>query len=259
MRDEIILTESILEGAERINALKSKSVRSDRMGCFYGLWGLGKTTFVEWVFSNTVCFYVRAMAAWTRSPNMMVEDCLKAYRVEAVGRLKQDVRELSAVMRRHGAPFLVDEADRVARKSLLIEIIRDLHDVSRVPVILIGQETLFTILQRRDLGATFSRMSEVFEFKPLSIADIQKAASKLCDLDCDGQVGDFIRTATLGDFRLLNILLTRAENLCSINGAKAITLKTAREAAKSLPNPEERARWTVGETPKKKGQSLRVA
>ncbi|MEW6666225.1 MAG: AAA family ATPase [Thermodesulfobacteriota bacterium] len=247
MRDEIILTENILEGTDRINALKSQPARSDRMGLFYGLWGRGKSTFVEWTFSNMLVFYVRAMAAWVRSVNMMVEDILKAYRVEAVGNLKRDLRELVTVMKRQGAPLLIDEADRVCRKSLLIEIIRDLHDMARVPVILIGQENLFNVLQRKDMGACFSRMTEVFEFKPLTINDIQQAAKILCGLECGEKVGDFIRTATLGDFRLLNMFLTRAERLCLTNKTPEITLRAAKEAAKILPNPEERARWAASE------------
>lgn len=141
-------------------------------------------------------------------------------------------------MKRYDAPLFIDEADRIAKKSILIETVRDLHDLARIPIILVGSENLIDLLKRKDLGPVFSRVTEILEFQPLSVADIQEAAKTLCHLECHTKVASFIRTATLGDFRLLNTFLMRVENLCNMNGLNEITMSTAKEAAKAVPNLE---------------------
>lgn len=239
MRDEIILTDNMTSFALMVQALMGKPGRIDRMGLVYGKWGLGKSTTMEWFYTHNPCFHIRAWAAWSRSVNMMVEDLLRCYRVEAAGRLKQDLRELVSVIKKYRLPLFIDEADRVVRRSILIETIRDIHDMSRIPIILIGQENIINLLQRRDLGQVFSRITEVVEYKPLSAQDIQNISKKLCGLECSTKVASSIRYITLGDFRLVNALLTRAEGVCSLNDKSEITLPIVKEAAKVLPNPDE--------------------
>ena len=239
MKDKIYITENISNAVSGVEALKSKSSRSDKVGLFYGLPGLGKSTFLLFYYTNNPCFYVRAWAAWSRSINMMVEDLLKCYRVEARGRLKQDLRELVVVMKRSPLPLFIDEADRVVRKTILIETIRDLADITRIPIVLIGQEQIINLLQRKDLGHVFSRISEIVEFKPLTVEDVKDISTELCELECGFEVASFVRTVTLGDFRLLNVFLTKAEVLCMLNKTHEITLPIAKEASKILPSHDD--------------------
>ena len=239
MRDKIVITGNITKFVAVVDSLMTKPARSDRMGLIVGKWGLGKSTSLEWFYSNNPCFYVRAWAAWSRSINMMVEDLLKSYRVEARGRLKQDLRELVLIVKKNRVPLFIDEADRVVRKSILIETIRDIHDLTRVPIILIGQEHILNLLQRKDLGHVFSRITEIAEFKPLTAQNIQDISRELCDFECSLKVASLVRTVTLGDFRLVNAFLTKAETLCTLNKTNEISLAIAKEASKILPSPDD--------------------
>lgn len=247
MKDKIVITSNMVEGVSVVEDLISKPKKADRMGLIYGQWGLGKTTFMEWFFANNLCFHVRALEAWGRSVNMMVEDILKVYRVAPRGRLKHDLPELSRTMEKQGHPLFIDEADRVVRKVGLIEFIRDLHDISRVPIILIGGDNIINLLSRRDLGPVMSRITGICEFNSLSGQDIQSIAGDLCELKCDKKVTSFIRTVTLGDFRLLNALLLRAEKLCSLNKTDQISMSIARESSKAMPHPDDAKRVLEGE------------
>lgn len=238
MKDKIVLTQNMIGFANLVENLIHKPERMDRMGLIHGKWGLGKTTALEWYYTNNLCFYVRSMAAWGRSVNMMIEDILNCYRVKPRGRLKQDVRELVVVAKKHRAPLFIDEANRVARKSVLIETIRDVHDLARIPVVLVGQEDIINLLKRHDLMPVFSRITEVFEFKELSIQDIQHISSELCELNCSEKVASYIRTVCLGDFRLVNAMLMKAEELCALNKTSEITPKIAKEAAYAMPDSD---------------------
>lgn len=239
MKDKIVLTDNMTHLVAGVEALVNKPERSDRIALIYGKWGHGKTTGVEWYFTHNPSFFQRSMAAWTRSPNMMLEDLLKAYRVEARGRFKSDIRELIRVAKRHRLPLFIDEADRVVRKSILIETIRDLHDIARIPIILIGQENIINLLQRRDLGQVFSRITEIIEFQELNTRDIQNVSSELCNLECSSKVASYIHTVTIGDFRLLNALLTKAESLCAFNKTSEITLSIAKAASSAMPHIDD--------------------
>ena len=238
MKDKIVLTQNFAGFASVVENLINKSERMDRIGLIHGKWGLGKTTALEWYYTNNHCFYVRSMAAWGRSVTMMVEDILTVYRVEPRGRLKEDVRELIRVAKKHRAPLFIDEANRIVRKSILVETIRDVHDFSRIPIILIGQENIINLLKRRDLGPVFSRVTEIYEFEKLTAQDVMHISKELCDLMCDIKVANFIRTVSLGDFRLVTALLVRVEELCKLNKVSEITFSIAKEAASAMPDRE---------------------
>jgi hypothetical protein len=170
---------------------------------------------------------------------MMLEDMLLAFRVQPVRTVKENLRELVRTLRKHGVVFFIDEADRVVRKSLLVETVRDLADISKVPIVLVGQESIYNSLQRNELGNFFSRITEAVEFSPLSAKDIQGIAKELCGLKCDAEVGGLIRTITLGDFRLVNALLVRLEKVCLINNKAEVSTKMVKEVTKGMPNPEQ--------------------
>lgn len=239
MKDKIVLTEIITRFLIMMKAITSKSARSDLIGLAFGRFGSGKSTSIEYYHAHYPCFYVRAWAAWSRSLCMFLEDCLRSYRVEPVGRVKQDLRELVRVMKKHGFPFFIDEADRVVRKSILVETVRDLADITKVPVILVGQNEIYSSLQRNDLGNFFSRVSEIQEFTPLSARDVAMIARELSDLRCNQEPATLIRTLTIGDFRLVNMLLGKIEELCRLNNKNEITVGLIKEVARGLPNLED--------------------
>ncbi len=239
MKDKIVLTSNMTSFVSMLETLIDKPERMDRMSLAYGNAGFGKTTTKQWYYTNHRCYQVRSMAAWGRSPNMMVEDMLSAYRVEARGRLKLDIRELVSIAKKHKHPLIIDEADRVVKKTILIETIRDIHDLARIPIVLIGQEDIINILQRKDLLHVFSRITEVMEFKELGIQDIQHISRELCDLECEIKVATFIRNVTLGDFRLVNTVFSKAENYCRFNKVNKISMAIAKEASMALPHPDD--------------------
>lgn len=236
MKNKIVLTENMTGFVAHVEALKSKPAWMDRIGLIHGRWGFGKSTALQWFYANNRVYYTRAMAGWLKSVNWMIEDILRVYRVEPRGRLKTDIRELIRVVKKYQAPLFIDEANRLVKRSMLVEMVRDVHDLSRVPIILIGQDDMISHLKRHDFMPFYSRVTEIFEFKPLTVSDIQRIAFELCDLQCFEKVAVFIRSVCLGDFRLVNTLLSNAEEICHLNKLTEITHSVAREAATNMPD-----------------------
>lgn len=236
MRSDLFVT---VDNLAAIVSLLEALLRNPGMGAAFGRWGLGKSTLIEWCFTNIPCFRVLALAIWESSRTTMVEDLLKCYRVESRGRLKHDFRELVRIARKHRLPLFIDEADRIVRKSALIDIIRDLHDLAGIPIILVGSENLISLLQRHDMGPVYSRISEIMEFKELSVSDVQRISSELCDLKCSENVASTIRTITLGDFRLLKAFLVKAEEICSFQKTREINSSIAQACSSVVAFREE--------------------
>jgi DNA transposition AAA+ family ATPase len=254
---KIVLVDNMAGVSSLVNSLQ----KNTGMGLIYGRWGLGKTTALDWLCTNVPSFKAIALAIWESSRTTMIEDILACYRVESRGRLKTDFRELVRIAAKHGLPLIIDEADRVARRYALIEIIRDLHDLARIPIILVGSENLLGLLQRADLGPVFSRITELFEFRELSAADVKRISLELCDLECSDKVAGYIRTLTLGDFRLLKAFLLKAEQIAAYQETTEITIPIAEAASSAVAFREELmvARGRRVALPDETVQPLRVA
>jgi hypothetical protein len=235
VKDKIVVTSNVYNGLSVITALSNLMFsRLGLLGVIFGRWGLGKSTFLEWTYANIDCFYVRALTIWRGSPNAMVEDMLKAMRVAPRGRLKSDFPELVSALKKQGKPLLIDESDLVVARQNLIGVVRDLHDLARVPIVLIGSENLLSALQRHDLGPVQSRVSQFYEFTELTADDVQLVAKELCELTCNPKVADLIRSVTQGNFRLLNVLLSKLEEMASLNRVSEISQAMVKAAATGM-------------------------
>lgn len=109
------------------------------MGCFYGRAGLGKTTAGIYATNRFSACHVEALPIGGVKGLLgmiVLELGLRPQRTtEAL--FTQCAQELAV----SGRPLIIDEADHIL-SDRPIEIVRRLHDLSGVPVILMGEETL---------------------------------------------------------------------------------------------------------------------
>jgi SpoVK/Ycf46/Vps4 family AAA+-type ATPase len=113
---------------------------SPRLGLFYGPSGYGKSVAAATVAARLGGAYVVAKSIWTqRSLLEAIAAELGITRLERTGPrlLEQIVDQLL----REPQPLIIDEMDHLVKKQS-VEIIRDIHDAARVPVLMIGEEAL---------------------------------------------------------------------------------------------------------------------
>ena len=87
--------------------------------------------------------------------------------------VEQIAMELAAT----GKVLMIDEADFLAKKSM-IEIVRDIYELSGGGIILIGEESLPKQLAQWE--RVHNRMMAWFEALPASIDDANRLAEKFC-------------------------------------------------------------------------------
>lgn len=113
---------------------------SPRLGLFYGPSGYGKSVAAAHIAAHLDGAYVVAKSIWTqRSMLEAIAVELGIARLERTGPrlLGQIIDQLIS----YPQPLVIDEMDHLVKKQS-VEIIRDIHDATKVAILMIGEEAL---------------------------------------------------------------------------------------------------------------------
>lgn len=111
-----------------------------RIGVFYGFSGYGKTTAATFARNMKDGIYVAAKSVWREKSlleSLAIELGITTRGRTATALLDQLIVTLNAEPR----PLIIDEMDHLVRKQIA-EVIRDIHDHTPSPILLVGMEEL---------------------------------------------------------------------------------------------------------------------
>lgn len=240
MRDGFIRTDNVLRGVAALAELKESSLMnwgggiSQRlMGVFEGLTGRGKTLFAEWYATqNQATVYLEAVPNWT--PSWMLRDLAEALGLSREHALETNLRQVLEEQSRQPRLLLLDEANRLLRCRDLLEMVRYLHDRTKVPIVLVGEAGTWGSITRKSPRFA-DRCGQVVEFGDVQDRDIQAAARDLADLQLSPEVARAIRQRAEGNFRRAAKVVEELERVAKANPDQAgITLKMVDLAAGNL-------------------------
>lgn len=138
---------------------------------FSGPSGFGKSTAAAYVAAQQQAYYVEFRSAWTRKA--FLEGLLQTMGIGTKGpstvytMAEQAAYELSSSAR----PLILDEFDHAVNQNL-VELVRDVYELSKSPLILIGEEQLPQKLQKWE--RFHGRIMEWEQAQPASLEDAQK-------------------------------------------------------------------------------------
>ena len=126
--------------------------------------------------------------------------------------------------------IIVDETDYLTIDSRAVETLRDIHDKTNVPIVLVGMGTANKRLQRHK--HLYDRLLEIIKFEPFCKQDIAAIIDQLSEVRFTDCAKKFIYTRTN---RFLQIVKTisKAEQLAKANGIKEIDEITLKEVLKN--------------------------
>lgn len=231
MRETIIETEAM----SRFEAAVDEVAGADRgLSGFvlaYGQAGRGKSVAADRYHFQRGGAYVRVWQNWSQTSFLQ--------------RLLFEVRGKNTDMPRHTGnrckelivqalegetrPLFIDEADRL--KIGRIEDLRDIHEMTGAPVVLIGEEGIFGLLSER--RRIWSRVVHEIEFGPISPAEVALYAMQAAGLDVPLELAGEIAQTTEGDFRLVRNMCLILEKTAKAQGSFSVDrqmLDTARSA-----------------------------
>lgn len=220
MRSKILKVKNVARLTIAGEALTSRCDGMPGMGLIYGPTGAGKTTAIAWYINQCHGVYVRAWAVW--SPSAMLEAISAELNLPKLRSLAAMAAAIVGKLQESGRPLFIDEADYVIEQSRMVETLRDLHDMSTVPVILIGMAGIHRKIQARKQVS--GRLAQWVEFTPCDIHDARMLADGLCEVIVDDDLLAALHKATKGLARNITVGLARIEARGRKNGKDRMSL-----------------------------------
>lgn len=177
MRIAVAKTKNLSNLARAADQLRTRNIGTPGIGLIWGPSGLGKTTAATWFCDQYDAVYVRAWSTWT--PGAMLGAICAALDLPAQTRIASAIDQIVLALSRTQRPLFVDEADYLLGSARLLDTLRDLHDVSSAPVIVVGMGEFRRRAERREQFA--GRVTARVEFRPADIEDARTTAAAMLE------------------------------------------------------------------------------
>jgi len=199
------------------------------MGLVHGFTGSGKTTAMTWLRNKYNACYVRANATWTAS-------AMTRALAQELGILPQHgaAKNFEAIRERltqTGRSLILDEADYLLKDLKMVEIVRDLHDETSVPILLVGMSghdgagIERQITSRPKFKQLARRIPHWVEFGPISLDDARLLAATNCEVVVEDDLLEWALRLCHGSIGLLTVALSRIEGAAKSQGLTRIGLE----------------------------------
>lgn len=222
MKNVIVKTKNILKLAEANESLLTRSQGTPGMGLIFGKSGLGKTTATAWSVNQCNGVYVRALSTWT--PGSMLQAILRELDIAPTKlRAASMVNQIVDILRVTGRPLFIDEFDYIIEDKKMTETLRDIHDISSVPIVLVGMDRVRQKVQLRDQFV--NRIAQWVEFKPADFEDCEKLSDQLCETKIRPELLRKLLETSKGIVRLIVVGLDAIERKARTLNVSEIGLK----------------------------------
>lgn len=220
MKNRLAPVKNVATLQNAFQALKARDAGVPGMGLVHGETGAGKTTAVTWLMNRENAIYVRAAATWT--PSAMLGKIMGELGAEALARGSSAmVDHITNAMAIDQRPLFVDEADYLLANLKMLETLRDIHDVSGLPVVLVGMAGIEKrLVHRQQLSR---RISQWVGFKPCDLEDAAILARNVCEVGIAEDLLAYVHAEAKGSMGHMVVGLSRIESLAKGQGWDAIT------------------------------------
>jgi len=215
-RDIFIETGNVAKFRKALGVLSDTERGRPGIGVIQGEAGRGKTmAATEWHTTNGGIF-LRVMEGWSQFSFLQA----LAYEVsgDRPGNTNRCRNRIMDALSAFPQPIIVDEADRLHMAR--IEDLRDVHDMTGCPVVLIGEEGFYPKLHAR--RRVQSRVTQVVEFDPVSAEDVMLFALQTASLDVTPEACHKLATLAKGSFRVIYSFTLQLEDFAKAQGSNDI-------------------------------------
>ena len=228
MKKVFVKTKNVKQMVSMLNRLRDREEGIPGMGLIYGEPGLGKTYAITWWAAQNDAILIR-------SANLMSARWLLEEIVEELGEIPYNkfsdiFNQVVAQLIKTPKTIIVDETDYLTIDSRAVETLRDIHDKTNVPIVLVGMGTANKRLQRHK--HLYDRLLEIIKFEPFGKQDIAAIIDQLSEVRFTDCAKKFIYSRT-NRFRQLVKTISKAEQLAKANGIKEIDEITLKEVLKN--------------------------
>lgn len=179
MKYRILPVKNVARMQNAGEALITRSLGMPGMGLIWGPTGYGKTTAATWFINQCHGVYVRALRL--SSPKSLLSSIARELDYDPGGRNNGEIVErIVQRLAETGRPLFIDEADYIVESRRLIDTLRDIHDLSTVPVILIGMHGIEKRIRGNEQFT--GRIAQWVDFQGADFEDAELLANGLCEV-----------------------------------------------------------------------------
>ncbi len=224
MKPIFVKTKNVKGFINLIYNLKNKPDNISKIGLVYGNAGLGKTKTAIYLSIQFDTIYVRATNKMTTK--WLLEEIAKELdeipRFYTADIFRQCVNALKTNLKM----IIVDEIDYLLADFRTIETLRDLHDETGVPIILVGMQLSKHKLKKHN--HLFDRISEIYNFTEFEYSDIKQITEEISEVDITKEAAHIIHNKAKS-FRKIAEMIDMFEKVGQANGLTQIDEKVATE------------------------------
>lgn len=225
MKKVFVKTNNVKRFITMMNNLQNRAEGVPGMGLVYGEPGLGKSQAINWWAFKNDAILVRCTqlmtAKWLLAEILDYMSEIKPYSVSDC--FNEVIRNLLITPR----VLIVDEIDYLTIDSRTVETLRDIHDKTNVPVILVGMTNANSRLKK--FSHLYDRLSEIVKFEKFSKNDIKTIVKELSEIEMTDCAIKYIYS-NLNRFRQIVKVINKAEILAKANGLSSIDEILIKEA-----------------------------
>ncbi len=190
------------------------------MAAFYGPPGFGKTYAACHAAAGMDAIHISVQKLWTKKT--LLTSVLRELSIVPKANMADMMMQVNEGLAISGRTLIIDEADYAIARGM-IEIIRDFHDGSSMPVILIGMELLPQKLRKWDL--VDGRMLAWVGAEPADLRDAQLLSEVYArDIQVDDALLERIVKVNKGNVRRISTDLAYVSEQSQLQGARRMTL-----------------------------------
>ena len=226
MKKVFVKTNNVKRFITMMNNLQNRAEGVPGMGLVYGEPGLGKTQAIKWWAFKNDAILIRCnqmmSARWLLKEILDYMSEIKPYSIS--DSFDEVIRNLILSPR----ILIVDEVDYLTMdKNKSIEILRDIHDKTNIPVVLVGMTNAHSRLKK--FSHLYDRLSEIVKFERFSKADIKTIVKELSEIELTDCAIKYIYS-NLNRFRQIVKVINKAETIAKANGLSSIDEILIKEA-----------------------------
>lgn len=194
------------------------------MGLVYGEPGLGKTQTALWLAYKYDGIYLRASNLMTGRWFLdgLIKEMDELPRYLTSDNFNLVVKKLKA----NPKVIFIDEIDYLMNNFKTVEILRDLHDETDCPIIMVGMGLAHRKLER--YKHLYDRFSEILKFETFEVKDIAQIANELSQVPISADAIEYIHQK-YNRFRQIVQLINKFETLAKENNLTEINMEVIRQ------------------------------
>lgn len=220
MHKKFVKTKNVKKFISLMNNIQNRPAGVPGMALVFGEPGLGKTNSILWWATRNDNILISAKNSMTARWLMeeIVYELGETPQFKTSELFKQAVNQLIEKPR----TIIVDEIDYLATNKQSIESLRDLHDRTQVPIVMVGMGMADKKLIR--YKHLFDRVSEILRFNNFDFEDVKNIIAELSEIKFSDEAVELIFKRA-NRFRQIVKIIAKAEQIAEANNLEMIGVK----------------------------------